>query len=79
MHRRSALVAAVALGSVALLPVTASAGPNGELNFGHCVSAGLIDPSSSALGPFNTKANIRAAAAHVSHHFDKGVAACLKL
>ena len=72
----------MAVGGIAVvgLAAPAYADPGDKWNYGHCVSGGWIDPSSSPLGPTKMKPNGKYTGAVNAHehggndHFDAGIA-----
>ncbi|MET8909571.1 hypothetical protein [Micromonospora sp. NPDC004551] len=78
------LAIALAAGGIAAIGVAAPAQADPGLNYGHCVSAGLVEPSDGTTGPakINPKGKITGAynasqASNGKSHFD-GWALCPK-
>ncbi|MEU9742499.1 hypothetical protein AB0E12_25265 [Micromonospora chersina] len=68
------LAIALAAGGIAAIGVAAPAQADPGLNYGHCVSAGLVEPSDGTTGPakINPQGKITGAYNAASHKPDNG-------
>ncbi|MET8311919.1 hypothetical protein [Micromonospora sp. NPDC005173] len=71
------LAIALATGGIVVLGVAAPAQADPGLNYGHCVSSGLVEPSAGTIGPAKINPNGKFTgaynaymASHYKSHFD---------
>ena len=65
--RKARLAVVMAIAAVGLTGgISSSASADPPLNYGHCVSGGVVSPSETNLGPSNTNAAVDSAAVHAS-------------